>query len=180
MCWPGDHWSWKLLSYSECCCQQQFSKVIITQFNLRLILSCIATPISWFHCLFCRLGIATTLLSAVGDYVISEKSKLIQEKKCFFNDARLELDVDRSNRAAKALYFKNGYLPRFCWGNTFNHRQKMFKMFTVPGLVKQEITTTSPQDYNWDYQQLRLGFNARLPERPRGIVCKEGYTLSQM
>ena len=86
-----------------------------------------------------RLGIATTLLEAVGDYVTLEKRKLLVERKCSFTSATLELDVDRSNPSAQSLYFKNGYLTRFSWGNLLNHRQKMYKMVKVESIAEDSI-----------------------------------------
>ena len=74
---------------------------------------------------------ASAILREVVNHVRLEKSSLLMQRKCFQPDAILELDVDRSNSRAKALYVKDGYNPKFTWCNFLNHRQRMYKMVTI-------------------------------------------------
>lgn len=104
-----------------------------------------------------RCGVATALLDSVGEYVASEKSRLIHEKKCWHREAILELDVDRSNLSAKALYIKNGYFPRFSWGNLLNHRQKMYKLLKVNQVASQSTPISFEAQINTENSFLNYG-----------------------
>jgi hypothetical protein len=100
-----------------------------------------------------RCGVASTILREVVNHVSLEKISLLGQKKCSQSDPILELDVDRSNSRAKALYMKDGYCPKFSWCNLLNHRQRMFKIvkmqLDVPDICNAGYTSIPKEPWTF-------------------------------
>ena len=102
-----------------------------------------------------RCGVASALLDSVEEYVNGEQARFSLENRHLPPEAILELDVDRSNLSAKSLYTKRGFLPRFCWGNLLNHRQKMYRTLKV----HQVASENNPSAYGAKLNLESLTFN---------------------
>lgn len=96
---------------------------------------------------FRRCGVASKLLKGVEDFIKSDRSELLQQRREYghMSLSMLELDVDRNNPPAINLYNKCGFLPEFSFSNLLNHRQRMFK---IVQLQAPTSTTTSILEMN--------------------------------
>ena len=96
---------------------------------------------------------ASSILREVVNHVTVEKISLLKQNRCSQSDPILELDVDRSNFRAKALYIKDNYCPKFTWCNLLNHRQRMFKVIkiqpSIPDICNSGYSSISQE--TWTY-----------------------------